>query len=83
MAGHVGVSGSCIIGKGVQLGGNVGLADHINVGDGASIAARSGVMHDVPAGEVWGGLPALPIREHMRMVSAMRRFGKRPKKNNS
>ena len=83
MAGHVGVSGSCIIGKGVQLGGNVGLADHINVGDGASIAARSGVMHDVPAGEVWSGLPALPIREHMRMVSAMRRFGKRPKKNNS
>jgi len=79
MAGHVGISGSCIIGRGVQLGGNVGLADHINVGDGASIAARSGVMHDVPAGEVWSGIPAMPIRDHMRLISATRKLSKRSK----
>ena len=79
IAGHVGISGSCIIGKNVQMGGNVGLADHINVGNGASIAARSGVMHDIPEGEIWSGIPAMPIRDHMRMVSATRKLVKRPK----
>ena len=79
IAGHVGISGSCVIGKGAQLGGNVGLADHIHVGDGASVAAKSGVMHDIPAGEIWSGLPAMPIREHMRVVSATRKLIKKPK----
>lgn len=79
IAGHVGISGSCLIGKGVQMGGSVGLADHIKIGDGVSIAARSGVMHDIPAGEVWSGIPAMPIRDHMRMVSATRKLSKRSK----
>ncbi len=77
LAGHVGISGSCIVGKGVQLGGNVGLADHIIVGDGASVAARAGVMHDIPAGEVWSGIPAMPIRDHMRLISATRKLSKK------
>jgi len=79
LAGHVGISGSCIVGKGVQLGGNVGLADHIIVGDGASVAARAGVMHDIPAGEVWSGIPAMPIRDHMRLISATRKLSKKSK----
>ena len=78
MAGHVGISGSCVIGKGCQFGGRVGLADHIIVGDGASLAANAGVMHDIPAGEMWSGIPAMPIREHMRMVSATRKLIKKP-----
>ncbi len=80
LAGQVGVAGSCVIGKGVQLGGAVGLADHITIGDGAFVAARSGVMHDIPAGETWSGLPAMPIRQHMRMVSATRKLSQSSKK---
>lgn len=83
LAGHVGVSGSCIIGKNVQMGGNVGLADHLNIGDNVMIAARAGVMHDIPAGEAWSGIPAMPIREHMRVVNATRKLAQRPKKNTS
>lgn len=79
IAGHSGVSGSCKVGKGVLMGGNVGLADHIHVGDGAQIAARAGVMHNIPAGEIWSGIPAQPIRDHMRMVSAMRKLTQKPK----
>ena len=81
IAAHSGISGSCTVGKGVQMGGNVGLADHITIGDGASIAARSGVMHDIPSGEVWSGIPAMPIREHMRVVSATRKLAQKPKKD--
>jgi len=78
IAGHVGISGSCKIGSRVLMGGNVGLADHINIGDDARLAARAGVMHSVPAGETWSGIPAQPIRDHMRMVSAMRKLTTKP-----
>ena len=73
LAGHVGLSGSCIIGDGVMMGGRVGLADHIHVGDGARLAAFAGVMHDVPAGATWSGIPAMPIRDHMKLVAQNRR----------
>lgn len=79
LAGQVGISGSCIIGKGAKLGGAVGLADNIKVGDGAFVAARSGVMHDIPPGETWSGIPAMPIREHMRLVSATRKLSRKSK----
>ena len=74
IAGLVGISGSCVIGQGVLMGGSVGLADHITVGDGARLAARAGVMHNVPAGETWSGIPAVPIRDHMRMIAATKKM---------
>lgn len=73
-AGHVGLSGSCVIGNNVTMGGGVGLADHIEVGDGATLAADAGVMHNIPAGEVWGGTPAMPLRQQMRQFAAIRRL---------
>jgi UDP-3-O-[3-hydroxymyristoyl] glucosamine N-acyltransferase len=69
IAGHTGISGSCTIGDGVAMGGRVGMADHITIGAGARLAANSGVMHDVPAGETWCGVPAVPIRRFMRQVA--------------
>ena len=66
LAGHVGLSGSVIVGDGVQMGGSVGIADHRTIGAGAMVAARAGVMHDIPAGEAWAGAPAKPIRTFMR-----------------
>lgn len=81
MAGHVGISGSCIIGKNCQLGGRVGLADHVTIGDGAILTASSGVAQNVPAGEIWGGTPALPFREHMRIFAAMRKLARRTPKD--
>ena len=80
LAGHVGISGSCTIGKNVLMGGSVGLADHITVGDGARLAARAGVMHNIPAGETWSGIPAMPIRDHMRLISATRKLAAAKKK---
>ncbi|GLQ20295.1 UDP-3-O-(3-hydroxymyristoyl)glucosamine N-acyltransferase [Algimonas porphyrae] len=73
LAGRVGISGSCHIGEGVLMGGSAGLADHITVGPGARLAAFAGVMHDVPAGETWSGIPAMPIRDHMRIVAKAKR----------
>jgi UDP-3-O-[3-hydroxymyristoyl] glucosamine N-acyltransferase len=72
IAGHCGLSGSVTLGDFVMLGGRVGIADHISVGPGAQIAASSGIMHDVPPGERWAGLPAKPMREFFREVSMIR-----------
>ena len=78
-AAHTGISGSCIIGDGVAFGGAVGIADHVTIGDGAILAARSGVMKNVPAGEVWSGYPAKPLRQHMREVATLSRLARRKK----
>ena len=77
IAGHAGISGSCIIGKKCLFAGKASLADHINVGDGAILAAFAGVMSDVPAGEMYSGIPAMPVREHMRNVATLKKLTKR------
>jgi UDP-3-O-[3-hydroxymyristoyl] glucosamine N-acyltransferase len=66
MAAFAGISGSSRIGDGVMLGGRVGVADHLEIGAGAQIAAGSAVLSDVPAGETWGGYPAKPLRRFLR-----------------
>ncbi len=66
LAAQTGISGSVVVEDGVAFGGRAGIADHIKVGAGARIAAAAGVMKDVPAGEMWVGSPARPIRRFMR-----------------
>jgi UDP-3-O-[3-hydroxymyristoyl] glucosamine N-acyltransferase len=76
IAAHSGISGSCLIGKKCLFGGRASLADHIKVGDGAIIAAAAGIMADVPAGQMYSGIPAMPIREHMRNVATLKKLAK-------
>lgn len=79
MAAYVGISGSVTIGDGVSFGGRAGVADHVTIGSGAGIGAGAGVLRDVPAGEVWSGYPAKPVREWMKeqvwLARAARRKG--------
>jgi UDP-3-O-[3-hydroxymyristoyl] glucosamine N-acyltransferase len=69
----VGLSGSVTVGDGAMFGGRAGIADHINIGAGARVAAASGVMRDIPAGETWCGAPARPIRTFMRETAWLAR----------
>jgi UDP-3-O-[3-hydroxymyristoyl] glucosamine N-acyltransferase len=78
LAAFAGISGSSHIGDGAVLGGGVGIADHVTIHRGAKIAAYSAAMHDIPAGETWGGYPAKPIRQWLReVVWLARASGKR------
>ena len=74
-----GISGSTKIGNYVMMGGGAGLAGHLNIGDGARIAAHSGVMRDVEPGQTVAGSPALPAKEYWRQVAALKKLT-RPKK---
>lgn len=66
MAAHSGLSGSVTVGDNVMFGGQAGVGDHITIGNGAAIAAGGGVLSNVPAGQVWSGYPAKPLRQFLR-----------------
>jgi UDP-3-O-[3-hydroxymyristoyl] glucosamine N-acyltransferase len=75
LCGQVGLAGSVVLGDGVVLGGAVAIADHLTLGDGVQVAARSGVMNNIPAGQTWVGLPAAPAAESLRNYAAFRKLG--------
>ena len=69
-----GLSGSVTLEDFAVLGGSAGLAPHVTIGKGARVAARSGVMGNVPAGETWGGYPARPRMQWMRTEATLSRL---------
>ena len=48
----------------------MGIVGHITIGDGAVIAASSGIHKNIPEGFTGGGIPPLPIKEWMRVEAA-------------
>jgi UDP-3-O-[3-hydroxymyristoyl] glucosamine N-acyltransferase len=49
-----------------MLGGQVGVAGHIKIGNRVSIAAQSGTSKNLKDDEVVFGSPAIPIKDAMR-----------------
>lgn len=76
---QTGIAGSSKLGDYVVLAAQVGVAGHLTIHTGAQIAARGAPVHDVPAGQQYGGVPAKPIAEWRREVVELRRLGRRPK----
>jgi UDP-3-O-[3-hydroxymyristoyl] glucosamine N-acyltransferase len=74
---QTGISGSVTLEDWVVLGGQVGIADHLTIGEGAQVGASSGVMNDIPAGARWFGTPAKPGREMFRELATLRRLSTR------
>jgi UDP-3-O-[3-hydroxymyristoyl] glucosamine N-acyltransferase len=73
LVGQVGIAGSSVLGDYVMMGGQSGLADHTKVGEGARVAGGSGVARDVPPGDEWGGTPAMPMRDWVRLFGVVRK----------
>lgn len=74
ICGMCGIGGSVVMEDGVILAGHVGVQDGKRIGARATISAKSGVMDDVPAGEVWFGTPAGPHKDQMRAYVALRQL---------
>ena len=55
--------------RGRALTPQVGIADHVTVGEGARVAAKSGVIGDVPAGTVVAGYPAVARVRWLRALA--------------
>jgi UDP-3-O-[3-hydroxymyristoyl] glucosamine N-acyltransferase len=74
IASGTGIGGSVQIGNWVQIGAHVGIAPHCRVGDSAKIGAKTGLMHDIPAGEEWLGLPGGKVKDVLRQWSSTRKL---------
>lgn len=79
---QTGLSGSVTLEDYVVLGGQVGIAPHATMGKGVKLAARSGVIGDIPAGETWGGYPARPRTRWMREHATLARLAAPKDKDN-
>lgn len=73
---QTGISGSTVLEDYVVLGGQVGLAGHLKLGTGSQVTAKSGVMTDIPPGEIYGGIPAQPRRQWFQETAILRRLVK-------
>ncbi len=74
LIGAVGLTGSVIIEDDAILWGQTGTIGHCRIGKGAVLTARSALSKDIPAGEVWRGAPAQPIKDQLRLEAQMRRL---------
>jgi len=74
ICGHTGIGGSSKLGDGVTIGGKVGVPDNITIGAGATLGGGSLAHEDIPAGEVWIGVPAQPVREAMACHAVFRKL---------
>ena len=72
-----GLSGSVTLADQVVLGARVGIIEHVHVGEGAQLAARSSVLRDVPAGARWAGQwSAKPSKQFIREIVAIERIAR-------
>ncbi|MDA3926357.1 MAG: UDP-3-O-(3-hydroxymyristoyl)glucosamine N-acyltransferase [Kiritimatiellae bacterium] len=77
---QAGIAGSTKIGSGCIIWSQSGVAGHLNVGDRAQLGPASGLTKDLPPGEFYLGLPAVPRRELAASMLLPRTVAKLKKK---
>jgi UDP-3-O-[3-hydroxymyristoyl] glucosamine N-acyltransferase len=71
---QVAIAGSTVLEDYVMVGGQAGIAGHLNIGMAAKIAAQSGVGHDVPAKGYVMGTPAIEAFKDQKFALQRHRF---------
>ena len=74
IAAQTGGSGSTVIESGVEIGGQVGLDGHINIGKESRLGAQAGISKDLPPGSKVTGTPAYSFLEDRRIEVLKRRL---------
>lgn len=62
------LAGSVVTGMGCQIGAHVAIKDHVKIGNGVKIVAKTGIMKNLQDGEVVAGIPSMPFTKWKRLV---------------
>lgn len=76
VAAQTGFSGGVVIGDYAVVGGQVGVGDKATIESGAIVGSKSGILTKARAraGEPLWGIPARPLREHLKGLAQVRRL---------
>jgi UDP-3-O-[3-hydroxymyristoyl] glucosamine N-acyltransferase len=75
IAGCTGIAGSTTIGRSCKIGGAAMIIGHLDIADGTTISASTGVFESIrTAGVYTSAFPALPHREWQYVASVLRRL---------
>jgi len=74
ITGQCGIAGSSRLGNFVMLGGQAGVIDHLELSDGAQVAAKSCVFKNIPAEHAVRGIPAVEHHEFLREQASVRKL---------
>lgn len=70
---QTGIAGSTKVGDHCTFAGQCGCVGHIEIGDHCTFAARSAPIGNVPSGSFYGGFPARPHREWLRVQAGLQK----------
>jgi UDP-3-O-[3-hydroxymyristoyl] glucosamine N-acyltransferase len=79
IAAQTGISGSSVIEDEVIIGGQVGIAEHVTIKKGAILGAKCGVPSGKTiqgGGVVYWGIPARPIKQHLKEMALLAHMAK-------
>ncbi len=68
---QTGIAGSTKVGHHVTFAGQCGCVGHIEIGDHCIFAARTAPISDVPSGSFYGGFPARPHKEWLKVQAGL------------
>ncbi|TQR31342.1 UDP-3-O-(3-hydroxymyristoyl)glucosamine N-acyltransferase [Campylobacter sp. MIT 99-7217] len=71
LAAQTGLAGSSELGRNVVMGGQSATSGHLKIGDFTTIAARGAAIRNLEGGRVYGGAPAMPQRDWLKLQAKM------------
>ena len=71
---QTGIAGTSKVGKNCFLAGQVGIADHVTIGDRVKVGSKSGLDKNVPDDEIRFGYPALPGMQYHRSAAIFKKL---------
>jgi UDP-3-O-[3-hydroxymyristoyl] glucosamine N-acyltransferase len=76
---QTGISGSTKLAQNVVMGGQSATSGHLEIGAGATIAARGGVTKSIEGGKVYSGFPLMIHSDWLKLQAKIAKFFKKGK----